>query len=128
MTLRFGKTKLVDYDNAKVITEFPEVAVFKRMADFLNHIQTVTRIDVPGKPLLYYFKITKTDDNTVYVVWEKRDAFSGEDKPSTNYVLPWTARAAKAIDTFGKTVPLKVSDGNLEMSVSETPIFIEENK
>lgn len=128
MTLMFGKNKLIDYDKGKVIKEFPEVAVFKRMAGFLNHIQTITRIDVPGKPLLYYFKVTKGEGDTVYVVWEKRDTFSGEDQPATNYVLPWTARSAKAVDAFGKTVPAKVSNGNLEISVSETPIFLEENK
>lgn len=128
MTLMFGKNKLVDYNNGEVIKEFPEVAVFKRMAGFLNHIKTITRIDVPGKPLLYYFKITKTDGNTVHVVWEKRDTFSGENQPATNYVLPWTPKAAKAVDTFGKTIPSKISNGNLEISVSDTPIFIEETK
>ncbi|MEO6844460.1 MAG: hypothetical protein ABI184_04755, partial [Ginsengibacter sp.] len=128
MTLMFGKNKLVDYKDGKVIKEFPETAVFKRMIGFLNPIKTITRIDVPGKALLYYFKISKTEGKTVYVVWEKRDAFSGEDRPATNYVLPWTATAAEAADTFGKAVPAKVSNGNLEISVSETPVFIEEAK
>ncbi len=128
MTLMFGKNKLADYDKGKVVKEFQEASVFKRMTGFLNPIQKIARIDVPGKPLLYYFKISKTDGKIVYVVWEKRDAFSGEDQPAISYVLPWNASGAKATDTFGKDVPEKVFNGNLQIDVSETPIFIEENK
>ena len=36
MTLMFGKNKLVEYDNGKVIKEYPEVDVFKRMTGYLK--------------------------------------------------------------------------------------------
>ena len=33
----------------KVVKEYPEVAVFKRTAGYVNQVKTIKRIDVPGK-------------------------------------------------------------------------------
>lgn len=128
MTLMFGKNKLVEYQNGKVIKEYPEVDVFKRMTSYLNHIKTIEKIDVPGKQLLYLYEITKTDKSNVYVVWEKRDPFSGEDQPATHYDLPWPANNAKATGIFGNIIPATISKGNLTIDVSVTPVFIEVHK
>lgn len=125
MTLMFGKNKLVEYEHGKVIKEYPEVDVFKRMTSHLNHIKTIKRIDVPGKQLLYLFEIVRSDKSVVYVVWEKRDPFSGEDQPATHYILPWPANNAKATDIFGNMVPAAVSKDTLAIDVSVTPVFIE---
>lgn len=124
MTLMFGKNKLLDYDKGQLNKPYPEAAVFKRLADYLSHIKTIKKIDVPGKPLLYFFELSGTN-KTIYVAWEKRDAFSGENQPATHYVLPWPATNAKANDVFGKTVPATVSGNNLAIDISIDPIFIE---
>ncbi|HEY5408095.1 MAG TPA: hypothetical protein VIJ92_13455 [Ginsengibacter sp.] len=128
MTLMFGKNKLLEYHKGKVVKEYPEVAVFKRMTGYLNHIKTIRRIDVPGKELLYLFEITGTDDRIKYVAWEKRDPFSGEDQAATNYMLPLPLNKVKAIDIFGNAVDAKTVTGNVEINLSDTPVFIQANK
>ena len=39
MTLMFGKNKLMEYSKGKVVKEYPEVAVFKRMAQYLHGVK-----------------------------------------------------------------------------------------
>ncbi len=63
ITLMFGKNKLLEYNKGKVVKEYPEVPVFKRMADFLGNVKSIKRIDVPGKELLYLFEISNSDNN-----------------------------------------------------------------
>ncbi|MEO8111493.1 MAG: hypothetical protein ABI594_15720 [Ginsengibacter sp.] len=128
MTLMFGKNKLVEYDKGKLIKEYPEAAVFKRMTNYLNDLKAIEKIDVTGKPLLYLFEIKRTSGPNLYVAWEKRDPFSGEDQPAAHYTLPWTFNNAKATDVFGKMIATTVSQGNLAIDVSDTPVFIETNK
>jgi hypothetical protein len=125
MTLMFGKNKLLEYKDGKVINEYPEAAVFKRMTGYLNHAKTIKKIDVAGKPLLYLFEVTRTDKSIVYVAWENRDTFSGEDAPATPYDIPWKAGSATATDVFGNNVATVVSNGTLAIDVSVTPIYIE---
>ncbi|MEO8412959.1 MAG: hypothetical protein ABI472_04840 [Ginsengibacter sp.] len=128
MTLMFGKNKLVEYANGKLAKEYPEADVFKRMTGYLDQVKTIKKIDIPGKELLYLFEIKRMDKSVVYVAWEKRDTFSGEDQPATNYILPWTANNAKATDTFGNKVATTVSKNTVAIDVSVTPVFIEEHK
>ena len=128
MTLMFGKNKLLEYSEGKVAKEYPEVAVFKRMADYLNDVKTIKRINVTGKEMLYLFEISGIGNNVSYVAWEKRDAFSGEDQASTNYILPLPANNVKATDIFGNKVDEKTSAGQVEINLSDTPVFIQINK
>ena len=125
MTLMFGKNKLLEYKDGKVIHEYPEAAVFKRMTGYLNHAKTIKKIDVAEKPMLYLFEVTKADKSVIYVAWEKRDTFSGEDTPATHYDIPWHGGNAKATDVFGNNIATAVSNGNLAIDVSVTPIYIE---
>jgi hypothetical protein len=127
MTLMFGKNKLLDYDNGRLSVEHPEATVFKRLAGYLNQIKSIKRIDVAGKPSLYFFELSG-GGKTLYVAWEKRDVFSGEDQPATHYVLPWSANNAKATDIFGNTITATVSKDNVAIDISSTPAFIEMNK
>jgi hypothetical protein len=128
MTLMFGKNKLLEYSKGKVVKEYPEVPVFKRIVDYLDDAKTIKRIDVPGKEMLYLFEISGTKNNVKYVAWEKRDAFSGEDQPSTNYVLPLSSNGVKATDIFGKKIDAKKSSGYVEINLSDTPVFIQVKK
>jgi len=128
MTLMFGKNKLLEYDNGKLIKEYPEANVFKRMTDHLKDIKTIKKIDIPEKQLLYLFEIVRTDKSIMYAAWEKRDPFSGEDQPATHYILPWSENNAKATDIFGKMISATVSEGKLTIDVSVTPVFIEVHK
>ncbi len=128
MTLMFGKNKLVEYDNGEVTKEYPEAKTFKLMTSYLNHIENIERINIPQKDSLYFFEVTRAARNPVYVVWEKRDPFFGEDKPATNYSLPLNLQSAKAYDVFDNSIPLQISGNYLHIKVSGTPIFIEQGK
>jgi len=128
MTLMFGKNKLLEYSKGKVVKEYPEVAVFKRMAHYLDDVKTIKRIDVTGKEMLYLFEIRGMGNNVSYVAWERRDAFSGEDQAATNYVLPLSANRVMASDIFGNKIDAKRSVGQVEINLSDTPVFIQVNK
>ena len=125
MTLMFGKNKLMDYEDGKLSKAYPQVDVVKRMTGFLGDVKRVKQIEIPEKKLLYLFEVTCTNNKVVYVAWERRDFFSGEDQPDTHYQIPWHASKAKAIDVFGKAIPTRVEKGQLGMDISLTPIFIE---
>jgi hypothetical protein len=126
MTLMFGKNKLIDYENNKVVKEYPEAKTFKLMTSFLSGLKSVTRIPMPGIDDLYFYQITRKETHKpLYVVWEKRDVFSGEDHPADNYSLPCGMKHAKATDIFGNNIPVKISNDSLQIDVSDTPVFIE---
>lgn len=59
------------------------------------------------------------------VVWERRDAFLGEDEPPIPFSWPWSTPQARAMDVFGDAVQTRVDNGHLHLSVSITPVFIE---
>jgi hypothetical protein len=58
------------------------------------------------------------------VVWDQRDAFSGEDRPPVAVDRPWPAAAAAAVDAFGHAQPAEAGDGRLHLEVSATPLFV----
>ncbi len=128
MTLMYGKNKLLDYENGQLSKAHPEAAVFKKMAGLLAGIKTVRRLDLPEQPLLYFFEITRAGKSNLYIAWENRDAFAGEDQPATHYLLPFTGTAAKATELFGHAVPAAIANGNLAIDLSLTPVFIEGRK
>ncbi len=59
------------------------------------------------------------------MIWERRDAFSGEDPEATPVDLSWSSTRATAVDALGQVIPLELSAGRLRLPVSLTPIFIE---
>ena len=70
--------------------------------------------------------LARTGKGPVYVAWEKRDVFSGEDQPATPYAITWGSAKATATDIFGATVATGITaPGQLSISVSGTPVFIE---
>ena len=60
----------------------------------------------------------------MYVVWDRRDAFTGENAPAVPFDLPSAVGNATAVDALGQTTPLQDSGGTLHLSVSLTPVFI----
>lgn len=44
-----------------------------------------------------------------------------EDEPPTPFALPWAASRTQTVDAFGEEIPVKVSDGQLQLQVSPTP-------
>ncbi|HEY4147513.1 MAG TPA: hypothetical protein VGM41_01225, partial [Chitinophagaceae bacterium] len=126
MTLMFGKNKLLEFTNGVAAFEYPTADAFRRMVTMLGQVQRVEKITVPGKPLLFLYRVLRPGKDPVYVAWEKRDAFSGEDQPDTHYLIPWPAGKTKTTNIFGAIIPAGIaSRGQLDISLSVNPVFIE---
>jgi hypothetical protein len=60
------------------------------------------------------------------VLWDHRDTFGGEDEPPVNITWPWPAATATATDAFGQARTVQGRDGQIELPVSVTPVFVTE--
>jgi hypothetical protein len=125
MHLMYAKHKLMDYEGGVLKEKSPAVGAFRRMVEYLDGVEQVSRIKLDGRPSVYLFAVSRHRRGPVYVAWERRDVFTGEDQPAVPFEWRWDARGAKAIDALGTTVPVTVGDGRLRLTMSLTPIFIE---
>ncbi len=125
MALMYGKIGMVELSEKTIVKRYPGADAFERMATSLGGVQQVTQIAVPEKPTVFLFKVDRGARGPVYVVWDRRDAFAGEDQPAVAVAVPWTFAHASASDAFGRTVTSEVTDHMLRLSVSDTSIFIE---
>jgi hypothetical protein len=125
MTLMYGKTGMLDYENGSLQKRTPTAEAYQRMAKVFNGVRAVRQISVPGKPSLFFFEMDRGARGPAYVIWERRDAFSGEDAPPVPFDWAWTTKPPTASDALGQVVPVQVADGRLHLNVSVTPIFFE---
>jgi hypothetical protein len=58
------------------------------------------------------------------VLWDHRDAFSGEDEPPAAISVPWQAATCMVTDAFGAERVECPGDGQIELPVSATPLFV----
>jgi hypothetical protein len=124
MDLLFGKFALMDYEGAELSRRHPAADTFALVAGQLTDVDSVVRIEVPGRPGLYLFEVRRHDRDPLLVAWEQRDSFSGEDDPPVAFDWPWPATRATAVDAFGQAQPAEVLDGRLHLRVSDTPLFV----
>jgi hypothetical protein len=124
MTLMYGKIGLISLDNGQ-LNLHPTADVFKRMTQMLGGVCEVTRVPLPEQPSVFLFKVDREARGPLYVVWERRDAFTGEDSPAISTGWNWSAPKTTAVDAFGTAVPVEVDHGKLSLPVSLTPIYIE---
>lgn len=125
MTLMYGRQKLMEYDGDVLTKRLPAADVFQRMTQTLAGIQRVRRITLPTQPSVYLFEVQRRKRGLMYVVWERRDAFSGEEMPPVLFTWRWSARTAKVSDVFGRSLPATVALGQLHLSLSLTPLYVE---
>lgn len=125
MHLLFDKHKLFDYEKGVFKQAYPAAETFHRMTHLFADVERVRRIEMPACPVIYLFEVQRRERESLFVVWERRDAFSGEDEPPTPFAWPWPAAQAQAVDVFGETIPTEISDGYLHLLVSLTPVFVE---
>ena len=124
MNLMYAKTKLLEHEGAELTKRLPLADAFARMAKELAGVESVQRITVPEKPSLYLFEVKRAKRAPLFVVWERRDVFSGEDQPAASFEWPWSSSKASAVDVLGETIPTTVQDGRVQMPVSVTPVFL----
>jgi hypothetical protein len=125
MHLLFDKHKLFDYERGMFKSPYPAAQTFQRMIDALAGVEHVHQIELPDQPTIFLFEVQRHERTPLFVVWERRDTFSGEDEPSTPVAWKWSAPQARAWDVFGESIPTKVHDTQLHLAVSLTPVFIE---
>jgi hypothetical protein len=124
MDLLFGKLALLDYEGAELSRRHPAADTFALLASQLAGVEGVVRVEVPGRPGLSLFEVERRGRDPLLVVWDQRDAFTGEDDPPVPFDRPWPASRAAAVDAFGQAQPAEVLDGRLRLQVSDTPLLV----
>jgi hypothetical protein len=124
MKLMYGKIGLYKVEGAAIGACTLTGKVFARMTHTLNGARHVERIIVADQPSVYLFKVDLTHGRSIYVAWEYREPFIGEDQPAVAHHWPSDAKDAEATDIFGKSVPVTVLPGRIELLLSLDPVFI----
>lgn len=125
--LLFDKFKIMEYEYGVVKKRYPAAETLHRLTSELAGMEQVRRIEIPECPNMYLFVVERRNRSLLYVVWDKRDTFSGEKEPPVPFEWSWPKSNARAVDVFGETIPIEVKDGYLRLLVSLTPVFIESN-
>jgi hypothetical protein len=124
MDLLFGKLALLDYEGTELSRRHPAADTFALVAGRLTDVDSVVRIEVPGRPSLYLFEVRRRGLGPLLVVWDQRDSFSGEDDPQVALDWPWPEARAAAVDAFGQPQPAEVRDGRVHLEASITPLLV----
>lgn len=125
MTLMYGKNKLMDYENDVLSKKYLHFDVLSRLALKLGEIEDMRQIIVQDKPSIFLFRVDRVGEQPLYIVWERRDDFYGEDKPPVHVLLPIKTKGATAVDLFGSKVQFNSLMSETEMEISANPVFIE---
>ncbi len=125
MTLMYGKIMMFGYEGKTLSKKYPVADVYRRMADKLNGVESVQKIDVPDFPTLQLFEVMRKRKKTLWVAWVQRDTFTGEDSPSLAVSFPISAKKVTGTDVFGTPVGAAIDKGALRVGLSVTPVFFE---
>jgi hypothetical protein len=119
----YGKLRLIDMQNGEYEPAYDR---YKKMVQELGAITAVALVDTGVEGILL-FEVERGEDDDLFVIWERRDFFDGEDEPATPYdwVAAWPA--VKVSDVFGNE-EIFYADGNgiVTLQVTDTPLFLEE--
>ncbi len=125
MTLMYGKIGLLVLEGEALTRRTVTAEVFARMARQLAGVQAVRRADAPEQESVFLFEVDRGARGPLFVIWERRDAFWGEDSPPRNFEWAWSGSTASAVDAFGSMIPVAVDSGRIRVPVSNTPIYVE---
>jgi hypothetical protein len=128
MRLLFGKFVLMDYEDETIRHRYPAADTLTLLTRKLDGVQEIRRLTVADQSGLYLFEVRRERRGPMLVVWERRDDFTGEDAPPTPFTWPWTPARADAIDALGSTVAIQVRDGHIQLPISNTPVFVEDQQ
>ena len=121
MALMYGKIGLLEFQKGELQNGSLTAAAFLRMATALRGVRSVKRIVLTGKPSIFLFQVDRGDRGPVYVVWEQREAFAGEDLPAVPIEIPWDGHPATVTEALGVVIPANVKKETLSLEVSLTP-------
>ena len=125
MALMYGKIGLVAHTSEGFGALRLGAEVFQRMAAALDGVERVTRVEVASQPSVELFRVDRGTKSPVWVAWERRDAFSGEDAPAVNVDLAADVKVSHATDVFGHPGVLQMVDGRARIAVTDTPAVLQ---
>jgi hypothetical protein len=125
MTIMYGKLKLMERTAAGLTSCNSTTEVFHRLARALAGVASVRRREIDGQPSIMLFEVIRRNRPALWIVWERRDAFTGEDQPAVPASWPGTGAVAKAEDAFGNAVEVQAVGGKFELKLTDTPVLIE---
>ena len=122
----FGKLFLVDL---KKDQRRPIFYVYKKFQSLLAGFTAIERVDT-GFANVYLFEIDRGERGDLFVAWEKRDPFDGEDLPplTCRWTFSWNGIMV-AEDLFGWHDEIAIDpNGVATFQLTDTPIFLQEKK
>ena len=125
MTLMYGKIGLVAHTSQGFGDLRLGAEVFQRMAAALDGVERVTRVEIAAQPSVVLFHVDRGTKAPVWVAWERRDAFAGEDAPALAVDLNPDVTISRAADAFGHAVAIQKVDGHARIAVTDTPVFLQ---
>jgi hypothetical protein len=125
MHLMIGKLPLLGYDDGRLNVRHPAAGTFAVLAAQLAGATTVCRTTLPGMPGVWAFDVERPGRGPLLVLWDHRDAFAGEDEPEVSVGVSWQAETATITDAFGAASTVRGDNGQLQLQVSVTPLFVE---
>ena len=126
MYLLIGKLPLLGYEGGGLDHRHPAADTFALLAGQLAGARAVTRAGTGDRPTLHAFEVDRAGRGPLLVLWDHRDTFGGEDEPPVTVTWPWPAAAATVTDVFGQAQTAQARDGQIELPVSVTPVFVTE--
>lgn len=125
MQLMYGKIGLYGIESGVPTKQLPIADAFRRTAQALQGVSAFKRIELADHSDVYYFQLQRGNRPPARAIWQRRDTFTGEDQPPIDVSLPWMGGPVTAVDVLGNMIDATIADGNLNLPVSVTPIFIE---
>lgn len=125
MDLLFGKLALTRYEGRSLTIRHPAADAFARLAAELDGVETVTRMEAPGRPDVFVFDVWRGGRSSLLVAWVMRDPFRGEDEPPEILEWPWPHASARTLTALGVNGDLPVVGDRISLALSVTPIFVE---
>lgn len=125
MELLQGKLLLLGYDGDQLARRYPPADTFRLLAAQLDGAQSVTRVQFDDHPDVFVFTVERPQRDRLVVLSKDGDAYAGEEEEPTPVTWPWPLPPeAVASDAFGVTRQLDVQDGQLQIPVTVTPLFL----
>ncbi len=116
----FGKLSLMEIENW---SKKPTYYAYKIMVEKLQGMKNIDKINTGNKDI-FLFKIDK-DNGEIYVLWEKRDLFYGEEEPPTVFEFQTGFNKVLITNVFGEQSIIETENGLLRVNITDTPIYIE---
>jgi hypothetical protein len=124
MTLMYGKIGLLELQDGAIKARTLTAEAFQRMTEQLSGVQSIRRIATPRSPTIQLFAVDRGAREQTYVVWDRRDPFSGEEAPPASFSFEPGFTSANALDALGNSINFHWDGSALRMPVSATPIYI----